>query len=176
MLKEVIALSQKELERLRIIHKVMDKKIRQVDGALLLGLSDRQIRNIVGKIRSDGDKGIAHGNRGREAQNKTPRDLEEKIGSIIEEKYADFGPTLASEQLLKHKGIKISHEKVRQIMIRQGLWKVRKRRDGSVYKWRERKEYTGEMVQLDGSHHKWLEDRGPKMVTCPPDIDPVFEV
>ena len=164
MSKEVIALSIKELERLRIIHKVMDKKIRQVDGATMLGLSDRQVRNIIGKIKSDGDKGIAHGNRGREARNKTPKELEEKIALIIEEKYADFGPTLASEQLLKHEGIKISHEKVRQIMIEQGLWKVRKRRDGPVYKWRERKEYSGELVQMDGSHHEWLEDRGPKMV------------
>ncbi|MGD8536208.1 MAG: ISNCY family transposase [Candidatus Aminicenantes bacterium] len=164
MSKEVIALSIKELERLRIIHKVMSKEIRQMDGAVLLGLTDRQVRNIIGKIKADGDKGIAHGNRGREAANKTPKELEEKIGSIIEEKYADFGPTLASEQLLKHEGIKISHEKVRQIMIRQGLWKVRKRRDGPVYKWRERREYTGEMVQLDGSHHEWLEERGPKMV------------
>jgi transposase len=164
MSKEVIALSIRELERLRIIQKVMDKKIRQVDGATLLGLSDRQVRNIIGKIRSEGDKGIAHGNRGREARNKTPKELEERIALIIEEKYADFGPTLASEQLLKHEGIKISHEKVRQIMIGQGIWKVRKRRDGPVYKWRERKEYRGELVQLDGSHHEWLEDRGPKMV------------
>ena len=164
MLKEVIALSIKELERLRIIHKVMDKKIRQVDGATLLDLSDRQVRNIIGKIKAEGDKGIAHGNRGREARNKIPKEVEEKIGLIIEEKYADFGPTLATEQLIKHEGIKISHEKVRQIMIRQGLWRVRKRRDGPVYKMRERKDYRGELVQMDGSHHEWLEDRGPKMV------------
>lgn len=164
MSKEVIALSIKELERLRIIHKVISKEIRQVDGARLLGLSDRQVRNIIGKIKADGDKAIAHGNRGREAQNKTPTELEERIAAIIEAKYADFGPTLASEKLLEHEGIKISHEKLRQIMISEGLWKVRKRRDGPVYMWRERKDYIGEMVQLDGSHHEWLEDRGPKMV------------
>jgi len=164
MSKEIIALSIKEIERLRIIHKVMDRQIRQVDGARLLDISDRQVRNIIQKIKADGDKGIAHGNRGREAPNKTSKELEKKIGSIIERKYVDFGPTLASEKLLKHEGIKISHEKLRQIMIGQGLWKVRKRRDGPVYQWRERKAYIGEMVQLDGSHHEWLEDRGPKMV------------
>jgi len=164
MSKEVIALSVKEVEKLRIIHKVMDKQIRQVDGARLLDLSDRQVRNIIGKIKVDGDKGIAHGNRGRRASNKIAGELEEKITAIIEQKYADFGPTLASEKLLKHEGIKISHEKLRQIMIEQGLWKVRKRRDRPVYMWRERKAYIGEMVQLDGSHHEWLEERGPKMV------------
>ena len=164
MSKEVIALSVKEIERLRIIHKVMDKQIRQKDGARLLDISDRQVRNIIGKIKADGDKGIAHGNRGREAPNKISKELEEKVGAIIEQKYADFGPTLASEKLLKHEGIKISHEKLRQIMIEQGLWKVRKRRDRPVYQWRERKAYIGEMVQMDGSHHEWLEERGPKMV------------
>ena len=164
MLKEVIALSIKELERLRIVHKVMDKKIRQLDGARFLGLSDRQVRNIVGKIKAEGDKGIAHGNRGREAPNKIPKELEERIEAIMEEKYSDFGPTLASEKLLKHEGIKISHEKLRQIMIEQGLWKVRKRRDGPVYQWRERKEYIGEMVRMDGSHHEWLEKRGPWLI------------
>lgn len=59
MSKEVIALSIKELERLRIIHKVMSKKIRQLDGAMLIGLSDRQDGNIIGKIKTDADTGIA---------------------------------------------------------------------------------------------------------------------
>lgn len=164
MTKEVIALSIKEIERLRIIHKVMDKQIRQVDGARLLDLSDRQVRNIIGKIKVGGDKAIAHGNRGRKAANRLSEELEDKIKAIIERKYEDFGPTLASEKLLEHEGIQISHEKLRQIMIAQGLWKVRKRREKPVYMWRERKAYIGEMVQLDGSHHEWLEDRGPKMV------------
>ena len=159
MSKEVIALSIKEIERLRVVHKVMDKQIRQVDGARLLDISDRQVRNIIEKIKVDGDKGIAHGNRGREAANKMPKEQEDRIGKIVEEHYWDFGPTLASEKLLKHEGIKISHEKLRQIMIEQGLWKVRKRRDGPVYQWRERKAYIGEMVQLDGSHHRWFEER-----------------
>ena len=164
MSKEVIALSIKEIERLRIIHKVMDKQIRQVDGARLLDISDRQVRNIIQKIKADGDKRIAHGNRGRVAANKMSKEQEDRIVKIVEEHYWDFGPTLASEKLLKHEGIKISHEKLRQIMIGQGLWKVRRRRDGPVYQWRERKAYIGEMVQLDGSHHEWLEDRGSKMV------------
>jgi hypothetical protein len=59
---------------------------------------------------------------------------------------------------------KVMDKKIRQIMIEQGLWKVRKRRDGPVYKMRERKDYRGELVQMDGFHHEWLEDRRPKMV------------
>jgi hypothetical protein len=142
----------------------MDRQLTQVYGAKLLGITDRQVRNLLVKIRENGDKGIVHGNRGRVAPNKMPIELEENIGCLIERKYPDFGPTLASEKLFELDGIKISKEKTRRIMIAKGLWKVRRKRDRDLHPWRERKHYFGEMVQFDGSHHMWLEDRGPKMV------------
>ena len=50
-------------------------------------------------------------------------------------------------------------------MIEENIWTPRKLKNkGKVHLWRERKECFGEMVQSDGSTHKWLEDRGPKMV------------
>lgn len=164
MAKEVITLSRKEIDRLRVIHRVMDRQLLQVDGARLLGLSDRQVRNIIKKVQQQGDEAIAHGNRGRVAVNKMAKEQEDWIGKLVEEHYRDFGPTLASEKLRERHGIRVGREKLRQIMIERGIWKVRKRRDGPVYQWRERKAYIGEMVQLDGSHHEWLEERGPKMV------------
>ncbi len=164
MAKEFITLSRKEIDRLSVIHRVMDRQILQVDGARLLGLSDRQVRNIIQKVSRGGDEAIAHGNRGRVAANKMAEEEEERIGKIVEECYRDFGPTLAAEKLRERDGIGVGREKLRQIMIERGIWKVRKRRDGPVYQWRERKVYLGEMVQMDGSHHEWLEDRGPKMV------------
>lgn len=164
MAKEVITLSRKEIDRLRVIHQVMDRQLLQVDGARLLGLTDRQVRNIIQKVRQKGDEAIAHGNRGRVAANKMPEEQEERIGKIVEECYWDFGPTLAAEKLRERDGIRVGREKLRQIMIERGIWKVRKRRDRPLHPWRERKMYLGEMVQMDGSHHEWLEDRGPKMV------------
>jgi len=149
MAKEVIVLSRKEIDRLRVIHQVMGRQLLQVDGA---------------RFRQKGEEAIAHGNRGRVAANKMPEEEEERIGKLVEEHYRDFGPTLASEKLWERHRIRVGREKLRQIMIERGIWKVRKRRDGPVYQWRERKAYLGEMVQMDGSHHEWLEDRGPKMV------------
>lgn len=164
MAKEVITMSKKEVDRLRILHRVMDRQLTQVYGAKLLEITDRQVRNLLHKIREHGDKGIVHGNRGRLAPNKMPIELEERIGRLIESKYTDFGPTLASEKLFELDGIKISKEKARRIMIAKGLWKVRRKRERDVHQWRERKHHFGEMIQFDGSHHMWLEDRGPKMV------------
>ena len=164
MAKEIIAMSEKEIDRLRILHRVTDRQLTQVYGAKLLGITDRQVRNLLYKIREEGDKGIVHGNRGRRAANKMSTEMEERIGMIVERKYPDFGPTLASEKLFELDGITVSKEKARRIMIAKGLWKVRRKKKRGGHPWRERKPYFGEMVQFDGSHHMWLEERGPKMV------------
>ncbi len=164
MAKEIIAMSKKEIDRLRILHRVTDRQLTQVYGAKLLGITDRQVRNLLYKIREEGDKGIVHGNRGRRAANKMSTEMEERIGMIVERKYPDFGPTLASEKLFELDGITVSKEKARRIMIAKGLWKVRRKKKRGGHPWRERKPYFGEMVQFDGSHHMWLEERGDKMV------------
>ena len=164
MKKGLITLSTRDFERLRIISKVMDKDMIQMEASTILGISDRQIRHLIVKIREKGNKGIAHGNRGRESPKKMSKAQEERIAEIVKEEYPDFRPTLASEKLRESHGIRVGREKLRQIMIAEGLWKVRKRPQRYVHQWRERKAYLGEMVQMDGSHHDWLENRGPRLV------------
>jgi transposase len=93
MEKELITLSTRELERLRIISKVMDRAMTQMEASAILGLSDRQIRNLIVKIRERGSKGIAHGNRGRESPKKLSKAQEARIAEIVKKKYADFRPT-----------------------------------------------------------------------------------
>jgi len=163
MNKEYITLSQKEVRRLKILHKVMEGEVTQVKASEILGISDRQIRNIIAKLREEGDKGIAHGNRGRSSPRKMASEQEDLIAEIVGRRYPDFGPTLAAEKLEECEEIKVSNEKLRQIMLEKGLWQ-RKRRRRKIYRWRERKVHFGEMVQMDGSHHDWLEGRGPRMV------------
>jgi transposase len=163
MRKEYITLSAKEVRRLKILHKVIEGEVTQVKASEVLGISDRQIRNVIVKLKAKGDKGIAHGNRGKSSPRKMASEQEDLIAEIVGERYADFGPTLAAEKLSECEKIRVSNEKLRQIMLAKGLW-YRKRRRGKIYRWRERKAHLGEMVQMDGSHHDWLEGRGPKMV------------
>jgi hypothetical protein len=89
--------------------------------------------------------------------------LVERIVTLVRERYRDFKPKFAAEKLWKREKIKVSDEKMRQIMISARLWHVR-RHKSEVHPWREPKAYCGEMVQMDGSHHAWLEARGPKLV------------
>jgi hypothetical protein len=106
---------------------------------------------------------MAHGNRGQESPKKMAKAEEERIAGIIKDKYWDFGPTFAAEKLWEKDRIKVSKEKLRQVMIDAGIWRVRQR-ERDIHQWRERKHFFGEMVQMDGSHHDWLEGRGPKLV------------
>jgi len=161
--KDLITLSQEEHDRLLIIRKVMKREISQVEAADLLNISDRQVRTLIGKVRERGAKGLAHGNRGRVSPKKMDEAEEERIAGIIKDKYWDFGPTFAAEKLWERQGIKVSDEKLRQVMIDAGIWRVRHRK-GDVHQWRERKHFSGELVQMDGSHHDWLEGRGPELV------------
>jgi hypothetical protein len=161
--KDIIVMSRKEAERLKVIHKIMGKELTQIEGGKFLKLSERQVRRMVKAVRLRGAAGIVHGNRGRESSRKMPEEEEKRIGQLIETRYNDFGPTLASEKLWEREKIDVSREKLRQIMMAEGLWKVH-RRKRDVHQWRERKAHFGEMVQMDGSDHDWLEGRGPEMV------------
>jgi len=161
--KGFITVSSNEIYRLKMIHKVMEKELTQVKASEVLGLSERHLRRLVRRVRDGGDRGIVHRSRGRPSPRRMSEELEARIAKITEEEYWDFGPTLASEKLEERHGIRVGREKLRQVMIARGLWRAC-RRKGRGHQWRERKPYYGEMVQMDGSHHDWLEGRGPKMV------------
>jgi transposase len=161
--KDLFTLSQEEHDRLLIIRKVIKREMSQVEAADLLNISDRWVRTLMGKFRERGAKGLGHGNRGRRSARKMAESEGERIAGIVRDKYWDFGPTFAAEKLWERDRIKVSKEKLRQVMIEAGIWRVCHRK-GEIHQWRARKHFAGEMVQMDGSHHDWLEGRGPKLV------------
>jgi hypothetical protein len=74
--------------------------------------------------------------------------------------YSDFGPTLAREKLLERHGLLIGRETLRGLMRDAGLWHTRAARRKAVQQPRPRRQYFGELIQIDGSEHHWFEDRG----------------
>jgi len=163
MAKDIIRMSREEIDRLMIIRGVTDREVTQGRAAEVLGLSERQVRRIVKKVREEGSAGIIHHSRGRRSLRKMSEERASEIQRLIKERYMGFGPTLAAEKLREREGIEVSREKLRQLMLEAGLWK-RARNRKRVHVWRERKAHCGQMVQMDGSHHDWLEGRGPEIV------------
>jgi len=155
----IIMATQEELRRLHMIEKVLEGGLKQVEAAEILSLSSRQIRRMVRRVKKEGQRGIVHRSRGQPSNRKLADQLKEKVIKLYKENYKGFGPTLACEKLLEREGVSISDETLRGWLIESGDWKrVRKRRKHR--QWRERKGHPGEMVQMDGSHHAWFEDRG----------------
>jgi transposase len=157
--EDIIMVRQGELRRLHVIQRVLEKVIKQVEAAEILSLSGRQIRRIVRRIRDEGNRGVMHKSRGRPSNRRISPEIRDRVINLYRARYKDFGPTLASEKLLERDRIEISDETLRRWLIEAGDWKKSRKR-GRHRQWRERKHHAGEMVQMDGSHHAWFEDRG----------------
>lgn len=157
--EDIIMASQEELRRLHVIQKILEGGLKQVEAAEILSLSSRHIRRVVKRVRGEGQRGVVHRLRGRPSNRRIPDQLKDKVIKLYRTTYKDFGPTLASEKLLERDGVSISDETLRGWLIETGDWK-RVRKGRRHRQWRERKGHRGEMVQIDGSHHAWFEDRG----------------
>lgn len=159
--KDIIMATQEELKKLHIVRKAVEKNISQQQAADILDLSDRQVRRIAHRIRLEGDEGIIHKLRGKSSNRTLP--CKNKVLRIFKAKYPDFGPTLASEKLFERDKIKVNDETLRLWLIEEGV-AYNKRKKRPHREWRERRHYFGEMIQMDGSDHDWLENRGPRLV------------
>jgi hypothetical protein len=158
--EDILMVRQKDLRRLHVIEKVVEKRIKEVEAAEMLCLSLRQIRRIVKRVRLEGAQGVIHRSRGRPSNRQIPHKMRDKIIHLYRSQYSDFGPTLASEKLYEREHVQINHETLRLWLLEAGDWNKRRKRRGHR-RWRERKHHFGEMVQMDGSHHDWFEGRGP---------------
>ena len=158
--EDKIIMSQKEVNRLYVIHQAIEKAISQDQAAEILGLTDRQVRRIARSVRLEGDAGICHKSRGKRPHNRIADKIKDKAVILCRDTYKEFGPTHASEKLLMVHKIRVSDETLRGWFQEEHIpYKSRKKRPHR--QWRERKAHRGEMVQMDGSHHDWFEGRGP---------------
>ena len=158
--EDKIIMSQKEVNRLYVIHQAIDKAIGQEEAAALLNLTDRQVRRIVKSVRAEGNSGICHRSRGKRSHNRIADKTKDKAVTLCRDTYKEFGPTHASEKLLTIHKIKVSDETLRGWFQQEQIpYNSRKKRPHR--QWRKRKAHRGEMVQMDGSHHDWFEGRGP---------------
>src|ERR1700680_2210066 len=159
-------MSIEELRRVEVLARVKSKTLKGTDAASLVGGSYRQAKRLWKRYREQGPAGLKHGGAGRRSNRAHEEKFRQRVLRCVRDKYSGgggerFGPTLAAEHLESEDGLKIDAETLRRWMLREGLWsRERKRRQHRLR--RGRKEHFGEMVQMDGSFHAWLEERGPR--------------
>ncbi len=153
-------MSAKERERLKIFARVKRGELQQKEAAVLCQLEYRYLRRLYQRYCEQGDSGLVHQGRGRPSNRAKPAEFKAVVLARYQERYPDFGPTLAAEKLALD-GHAIDHETLRGWLIKAHLWQKRRKR-AKHRSWRERRAHFGELVQMDGSHHKWFEARASK--------------
>lgn len=153
-------MSRKERERLEIFERVKRKELNLKQAAEIGGLGYRQTRRLYARYREGGARSLVHQGRGKTSNRGIKREFREAVIARYQERYEDFGPTLAAEKL-ELDGLAVDHETLRRWLLKARLWRRRRKR-ARHRSWRERRAHFGELVQLDGSHHHWFEKRGPK--------------
>jgi hypothetical protein len=161
--KDMITMSRRETKRLHIIHQALDKRITQSKAADLIGLSSRQLRRMIKRVRKEGDDGISHRSRGRASNRRLPQKVKDKVLKLYRNQYSGYGPTFVCEKLFVDHKIKLGDETLRLWLNQENIF-YEKRKGRKHRQWRERKHHFGEMVQMDGSHHAWFEGRGNECV------------
>lgn len=154
-----IPLKEKEIQKLKIITDVLDRKITNGEAAKKLRLSIRQIQRLKIEVKNHGAKALEHHLKGKPSNHKLHQTVRLEALSLVKEKYSDFKPKFASEKLKENHQLIINSETLRLWMVEDGLWRVRKQKGVDYHAWRARKEYFGELEQFDGSYHLWFEER-----------------
>jgi transposase len=161
--QEMLVLSTRERDRLKVLHEVKKKHLTQRAAAAQLGISDRWVRKLLMRVKREGDRGMVHRLRGRPSKRRLAESVRAKTLELVKSKYRDFGPTLACEYLAKKDAVKVSKETLRQWLVAAGLRRVKRRKAEDEHVWRPRRSCRGELVQWDTSEQDWLEGRGPKL-------------
>ncbi len=156
-------MSQKELQRVSVISACIKGDMACASAAELLCLSVRQIKRLKKRMREDGEAALAHANRGRPSPRRLPELARETVVRLSRAKHAGFNDHHLCEKLSEVEGLSLSRETLRRVLRKEGCGSPRKRRAPAHRQRRLRVAREGELVQLDGSPHDWLEGRGPRL-------------
>jgi transposase len=151
-----IRMSSKEQGRIRVLNQVLGGHMTVGAAAETMQLSVRHTRRILAAYRKEGAIAVVHGNRGRQPRHTIGEALRARVIALVQERYATFNDTHLTEVLVEREGIRLSRSSVRRIRREAGLASPRKRREPAHRVRRARRAQSGQLVQVDGSHHRWF--------------------
>ena len=160
---ETYTLSAKELQRVSVISRCVKGNLACASAAELLAVTPRHVKRLKARYRQDGAAALAHASRGRSSPRRLPQPVRDRILRLARTTYAGFNDHHFCEKLSEREGVSLSRETVRRLLRSCGLGPPRKRRPPAHRQRRMRSAREGQIVQLDGSPHDWLEGRGPRL-------------
>jgi len=158
-----VFMSQKQLQRFRVIGIVEEGGITLEEAAVKMAVSYRHAKRILKRVREKGAQGLIHGNTGRSPHNRIYDELKKNVLDLSGRKYAAFNDRHFREELAEMEGIVLGRETIRKLRRAANIPPKRKRRPPRHRKRRERKAQEGWMILWDGSPHPWF---GPAHPPC----------
>jgi transposase len=162
-MRETITMTTADQQRAWVLTKVLCDELTVHEAAALLDLSDRSVWRLRSRFAAEGPAALVHGNRGRASARRVGEAVRAKVIGLARTTYAGANDTHLAELLAEHEGIELSRVTVRRILRADGIPSPRKRRAPRHRSRRDRMPQAGLLVQVDGSRHDWLEDRGPRL-------------
>jgi transposase len=160
---ETYTLSQKELQRVAVISSCLKGDLACARAAALLNLTPRHVKRLKSRLRQGGEAALAHASRGRPSHRRLPQRVRDRILLLARTTYAGFNDHHLCEKLVEKEGLSLGRETLRRLLRSAGIGSPRKRRAPTHRQRRLARSREGEMLLLDGSLHRWLEDRGPQL-------------
>ena len=164
MHRETITLTQTEQQRAHVLNRVQAGILTAETAAELLALSVRHFRRLLAEVRQKGLAALAHGNRGRASTRRLSDTVRARVLTLARTTYAGANDHHLTELLREREALRLSRPTVRRLLREAGIGSPRTRRPPRHRRRRERMPQAGLLVQMDGSQHPWLEDRGPRLV------------
>lgn len=159
----MVTLSQKELQRMRVVEKAVDGRLSVSEAACLLQRSERQVQRLKRRYQPNSADWVRHGNCGKPKSWGLDPSLAQRVLALARGKYAGFNDSHLQQKLVEKEGLQISRESVRRVLRKAQLPSPQKRRSRQYRARRPRRPRFGMMLQSDASRHDWLQERGPRL-------------
>jgi transposase len=158
-----ITLNSNEQKRWLVLNAVVAGQSTGAEAAASLGLSARQVRRVLAAYRKEGAAALAHGNRGRRPAHATSAEVGQQVVTLAQTTYRGCNQQHLRDLLAEREGIVLARATVHRLLAAAGLLAPPARRPPQHRRRRERRAQAGQLVQIDGSPHAWLEERGPRL-------------
>jgi transposase len=162
-MEKTITMSTKEQRRAWVLTKLLKGERTIAEAATALQLSERQIGRLRASFERDGPAGLVHGNRGRASPRRLADQLRQTVIELARDQYRGINDCHLADLLVEREGLSISRQSLQRILRQAGLPAKRSRRRPRHRSRRERMAAEGSLLQIDGSRHRWLEERGPQL-------------
>ena len=151
-------MSMKELQRVKVIERLCAGDLSNQEAADELGICRRQIIRLKKKYTNQGDRGLIHGNRGRQPRHSLGDEMRTQVLNLYQQKYYDFNFSHFTERLNEEEDISISRSSVARILKAEGITSKRSvKRKPRLHRSRPRRAAAGELWQTDATPFQWFE-------------------